>query len=97
MELIQNNPYRIAGILSNSTAKEVEKQRGKIKAFAKVGKEIKSDYDFQILSKFTRTEDSIDKAFSNVEQNQDKVNYALFWFINASPFGNRSFKRVDRR
>jgi tetratricopeptide (TPR) repeat protein len=86
MELIENNPYRIAGILSNTTAKEVEKQRGKIRAFAKVGKEIKSNYDFQILESISRTIDSIDKAFSNVEQNQDKVNFALFWFLNANPF-----------
>jgi hypothetical protein len=88
MELIQNNPYRIAGILSNATAKELEKQRGKIRAFAKVGKEINSDYDFQVLNGITRTEDSIDKAFSIIEQNQDKVNYALFWFLNANPFDN---------
>ena len=92
MELIKNNPFRIAGILSNTTEKELQKQKGKIKAFAKVGKEIKSEYDFQILESITRTEDSIDKAFSNVEQNQDKVNYALFWFLNASPFDNTAIE-----
>lgn len=54
MDLIHHNPYRIAGILSNSTAKELEKQRGKIRAYAKVGKEINSDYDFQILKNITR-------------------------------------------
>jgi len=86
MELIQNNPYRIAGILSNATERELQKQKTKIKAYSKVGKEIKSDYDFQILESITRTVDSIDKAFSNVEQNQDKVNFALFWFLNANPF-----------
>jgi hypothetical protein len=92
MELIQNNPYRIAGILSNATERELQKQKTKIKAYSKVGKDIKSDYDFQILSKLDRTEDSIDKAFSNVEQNQDKVNYALFWFLNASPFDNTAIE-----
>jgi len=92
MELIQNNPYRIAGILSNATAKELEKQRGKIRAFAKVGKKINSDYDFQDLNSITRTEDSINKAFSNIEQNQDKVNYALFWFLNANPFDNTAIE-----
>jgi hypothetical protein len=92
MELIKNNPYRIAGILSNATAREFEKQRGKIRAFAKVGKEIKSDYDFQILSTINRTEDSVNKAFSNVEQNQDKVNFALFWFLNANPFDDTAIE-----
>ena len=88
MDLIINNPYRIAGILSNATAKELEKQRGKIRAFAKVGKKIKSEYDFKFLDGITRTEDSINKAFSSIEQNQDKVNYALFWFLNSNPFDN---------
>ena len=92
MELIQNNPYRIAGILSNATTKELEKQKGKIKAFSKVGKEIKSDFDFQILGSIDRTEDAVNKAFSNIEQNQDKVNNSLFWFLNASPFDNTAFE-----
>ena len=92
MELIQNNPYRIAGILSNATERELQKQKTKIKAYTKVGKEIKSDFDFQILGSIDRTEDSVNKAFSNVEQNQDKVNYALFWFLNTSPFDNTAIE-----
>src|SRR5690606_14320569 len=92
MELIHNNPYRIAGVLSNVTERELQKQKTKIKAYTKVGKEIKSDFDFQILGNIDRTEDSVNKAFSNVEQNLDKVNYALFWFLNASPFDNTAIE-----
>jgi hypothetical protein len=86
MKIIQKNPYRIAGILSNATAKKLQKQKGKIKAFAKVGKEITSEFDFNLLDKIERTEQTIGKAFSNIEQNQDKVNNSLFWFLKASPF-----------
>ncbi|AIZ40453.1 hypothetical protein [Cellulophaga baltica] len=92
MEIIKNNPYRIAGILSNASERELQKQKTKIRAFSKVGKEIKSDFDFDVLGNITRTEDLIDKAFSNVEQNQDKVNFSLFWFLNASPFDNTAFE-----
>ena len=92
MKRIQNNPYRIAGILSNATAKELQKQKGKIKAFSKVGKEITSELDFNVLSKIDRTEESIEKAFSNIEQNQDKVNNSLFWFVNANPFDNTAIE-----
>jgi hypothetical protein len=81
MKIINNNPYRIAGILSNATAREIQKQKTKIKAFSKVGQEIKTDYDFQVLENISRTEDTINIAFSNIEQNQDKVNYSLFWFF----------------
>jgi len=96
MELIQNNPYRITGILSNSTERELQKQKTKIKAYSKVGKEIKSDYDFHILSKINRTENLIDKAFSNIEQNQDKINFALFWFLNASPFDKSAIEYLKK-
>jgi len=92
MNRIQTNPYRIAGILSNATAKELQKQKGKIKAFSKVGKEITSELDFDFLKEIKRTEQSIEKAFSNIEQNQDKVNNSLFWFINANPFDNTAIE-----
>lgn len=86
MEIINKNPFRVAGILANSSAREVERQRGRIKAFARVGKRIDSEYDFNFLDRIDRTEDEINLAFSQLEQNKDKVNYSLFWFLNASPF-----------
>ncbi|MDB0614856.1 hypothetical protein PL372_04565 (plasmid) [Tenacibaculum dicentrarchi] len=86
MKIIQNNPYRIAGILSNVTTKELQKQKGKIKAFSKVGKKITSELDFEFLDSIERTEESIEKSFSNIQQNQDKVNNSLFWFLKSSPF-----------
>lgn len=91
MEIIKNNPYRIAGILSNASARDVQRQKGKIQAFANVGREIESDYDFQFLSTVTRTAASINRAFSNIQQNPDKVNYALFWFLDASPYDVTAF------
>ena len=92
MELIQNNPYRIAGILSNATERELQKQKAKITAYSRVGREIKSDFDFEILDGITRAENLINKAFSTIEQNQDKVNFALFWFLNANPFDNTAIE-----
>jgi hypothetical protein len=92
MKIINKNPYRVAGILSNASAKEIQKQKGKIKAFVKVGKEVNSDYDFQILENIPRTEDSIAKAFSNIEQSQDKVDFSLFWFLNTNPFDNTAIE-----
>jgi hypothetical protein len=93
MELIKNNPYRIAGILSNATERELQRQKGRITAHARVGKETESDLDFQFLPTISRKEiEVVNKAFSNVEQNQDKVNYALFWFLNTSPFDNTAIE-----
>jgi len=96
MKIIQNNPYRIAGILPNSSAKELQKQKGKIKAFAKVGKKITSEFDFNLLDKIERTEQTIGKAFSNIEQNQDKVNNSLFWFLKSSPFDETAISYLTK-
>lgn len=89
MDLTQNNPYRIAGILSNASAKELQRQKAKILAHARVGKEVQTEYDFDFLEPVSRINiEFVEKAFSNIEQNQDKVHHALFWFLNASPFDN---------
>ncbi|PQJ72769.1 CFI-box-CTERM domain-containing protein [Polaribacter butkevichii] len=96
MNIINHNPYRIAGILSNATTREIERQKGRVKAYSKVGKEIKSDYDFQILDSVTRTEDSINNAFSDIQQSQDQVNYALFWFAEANPFDKTAIEYLKQ-
>lgn len=92
MKLIQHNPYRIIGILANANIKELEKQKSKIKAFTKVGKTIKSDYDFTFFDDVDRNEDVINQAFSQIEQNEDRVNNALFWFINTKHFDNTAIE-----
>lgn len=86
MDLIKKNPFRITGIISNASQREIVRQQGKVKAFARVGRAIESEYDFAILGEITRTEALINKAFSSIEQNGDKVHYALFWFLNVNAF-----------
>jgi len=92
MELIQNNPYRIAGIFAGATESELQRQKSKITKYASIGKEISSELDFSFLNKLDRNENEIKRAFSSIEQNQDKVRNALFWFINASPFDNTAIE-----
>ena len=86
MKLIQDNPYRIAGILANSSEKELQKQKSKITRYASIGKQVDSELDFPFFGNIDRSESSITKAFSGIEQNQDKVSHSLFWFIKANTF-----------
>lgn len=86
MKLIQDNPYRIAGILANSSEKELQKQKSKITKYASIGKQVDSELDFSFLGNVDRSESSITKAFSGIEQNQDKVSHSLFWFLKANTF-----------
>ncbi len=93
MEIIHKNPFRIAGVLSNDNARIIEKRKGKVRAFAEVGKEIESEYDFQFLDKISRSEIRyINKAFSNIEQNEDRLNFALFWFLSVSHVDNTALE-----
>lgn len=95
MNLINRNPFRIAGILASASARELEKQKSRIARFASVGKEIDSAYDFSFLEPITRTEESANTAFSKIEQNQGRVNHALFWFAENGPIDVSAFEHLS--
>ncbi|NOQ76078.1 MAG: hypothetical protein GQ574_29000 [Crocinitomix sp.] len=85
MNLIDQNPFRVAGILASASARELEKQKSRIARFASVGKAIESPYDFSFLTAIVRTEAESNKAFALIEQNHGRVNQALFWFADNGP------------
>jgi len=91
MKLIRDNPYRIAGILANSSEKELQKQKSKITKYASIGKQVDSELDFPFFGNVDRSENSITKAFSGIEQNQDKVSHSLFWFLKSNNFDETAF------
>ena len=86
MDIIKNNPYRIIVILSNATAREKESRKGKITAYAKVGKQITSEYDFPLLNSIERDQNKIEKAFSAIQQSKEMLENSLFWFLNTNSF-----------
>ncbi|MGV0927483.1 MULTISPECIES: tetratricopeptide repeat protein [unclassified Empedobacter] len=92
MDLIQNNPFRVIGVLGNVSAKDLASRNSKIQAFARVGKEISSEFDFPFFSTVERSSSSIEKAFSDIEQNENKVKYSLFWFVNITSIDNTSIQ-----
>lgn len=86
MDIIKNNPYRIIGILSNATAKEIQGRKSKITAYAKVGKQITSEFDFPLFDSIEREHDKIEKAFSAIQQSKEMLENSLFWFLNTNSF-----------
>ncbi len=85
MKSINNNPYRIIGILAGATEKELQQRKSKIQAYARINKPIDSELDFSFLPFVERTPAVIEQAFSSIEQAQDRLNHALFWFVNTTP------------
>lgn len=94
MNPILNNPYRVVGILANATAREIQSRKSKISAYAKVGKSITSEYDFSFFDSLQRSSIIIDKAFSDIEQNQNKVTHSLFWFINLNSIDDTAIQHL---
>jgi len=86
MELVTNNIYRVAGVLSTASAKEIHRQSSKLKKYISVKKEVKSELDFSFFHKLPRTESSLQHAFSAIEHNKDKVFNSLFWFTKVNTF-----------
>lgn len=84
MDALRENPYRTLGLFGNATEKEVQKQIATIKRYAEVGKNKEFDYDFPFLGEVVRSSDKVKEAASKIEQAKNRVNYALFWFINKS-------------
>lgn len=93
MKLITNNPFRVAGVLSNVSARELARQKAKISAYANIGREIESEFDFENLGYISRSDiELVETAFSSIEQNHNRVNHALFWFLNVNAFDNTALE-----
>lgn len=84
MNVIKLNPFRILGITGNSSEKELQKQISIIKAFARVGKTKEFKYDFGFIGDIPRSLEDIQQASSKIEQEQNKLYYSLFWFVNGN-------------
>lgn len=82
MELIRQNPYHVIGILAGTNQRTIAKQKAKINAFQKVGKSIEFDTDLEFTGNPDRSNGAIEKAFSDIEANHNKLFNALFWFAN---------------
>ena len=87
MSFISNNPYRVLGILSNARLKDIQKNISKLKAFAKIGREMELDYNlsFLNLAKLDRTDDLLSKSENQLNLDKDKITSSLFWFADLSP------------
>ena len=88
LALIQNNPYRLLGIYSNSPTKERVANHNRLKAFLKVGKEVSLPLDIPLLPTIIRTSETISDADAKLTLPNDQLLYAQFWFANVTRMDN---------
>ena len=96
MKIIQENPFRIVGVLSNATAKDIQSRKNKIIAYAKVGKQISSDFDFPSLLTIERDQSNIEKSFSAIQQSNEILVNSLFWFLNTNSFDEAAISYLQK-
>lgn len=87
MNLFSNNTFRVLGVCSNASLKDIQKNISKLKAFAKIGKEMELDYDllFLNLCKIKRTDDLLLKSENHLNLDKNKITSSLFWFADLTP------------
>lgn len=95
MNILQNNPYRLLGVYSNSPTKERLANFNRMKAFLKVGKPISFPLDLpQYLPSVNRTEEIAADANARLTLPKDQLLYAQFWFVKISPLDDVAFKNL---
>ena len=84
MQIIQNNPYRMLGLLVGATAAEQKKQITRLQRFLEAEQTPEDNFSFPVLGNLTQTLDSVNNAAANLNSDSDKMSAALFWFYKGS-------------
>lgn len=82
LDIIQHNPFRLIGVFSTATRKEIVANLARIKANIRVNRQISFPADLDgILLSPNRTAETIADAESKLALPKDIIRYAQFWFI----------------
>lgn len=95
MNILQNNPYRLLGVYSNSPTKERLANHNRMKAFLKVGKSVSFPFDLpHFFSSINRTEASVADAEAKLTLPKEQILYAQFWFVKNTPLDEVAFNHL---
>lgn len=89
MKRIEENPFRMLGLLGSASAREINSQKNKLNAFLRAGKEVHSDYDLNYvmgMGKVPRTTEKVQQALSRIEMPDEKILHSIYWFVNGTAF-----------
>lgn len=95
MKIIEENPYRLLGVYSNSPTRERLANLNRMKAFLKVGRTVSFPLDLQqYLSVINRTETSVADAEAKLTLPKEQISYAQFWFVKMTPLDDVAFNHL---
>ncbi|CAI8313300.1 MAG: Uncharacterised protein [Cryomorphaceae bacterium] len=94
--MIKNNPYRILGVLANTSIKEIQKNLSKLKAHLAIGKELKLSFDDDFFGVLTRDDTALKKAKNLLQLDNNKLEQALFWLVNANEIDGVAIEYIKK-
>ena len=85
MKIIENNPFRILGIISNATAKETNESETFILRYLDIGKSAVLKFDITPpLNSLERNSEIVKNAKRKIHDSFDKLSHSIFWFVNGN-------------
>ena len=85
MKIVENNPFRVLGIISNSSAKETKESETFILRYLDIGKSANLKFDITPpLNNLERTSEIVKNAKRRIHDDFDKLSYSIFWFVKGS-------------
>ncbi len=96
MNVIQNNPFRILGIISNASAKEINQSETFILRYLDIGKSANLKFDITPpLIKLKRTSKIVQDAKNRIHDDFNKLTHAIFWFVNGNMIDKIALEKLS--
>ena len=95
LKIIENNPYRVLGVYSNSPKSEQIANKKKLQAFLKIKKSIFFPEDMTpLLPPLQRTYELVNEASAKLSLVEAQTKYAYFWFIKKTHLDEIAFSHL---
>ena len=96
---LESNPLRILGVFANSTLRDIEQNKAKMRAFARVGQEVHNPLwlkGFCLLPPLPEIdEDLLEKTRRDISLRADREAYSRFWFEYDENFKDEDQKAIE--
>lgn len=92
MDAILNNPFRILGLPTTASDKEIAKRVSDLLIYAEMGKKVSYETDFPFLGELDRSTESIKLAAKKIELPENKIFYSLLCFDLKDNFERESIE-----
>jgi len=92
MDAILNNPYRILGLPTTASDKEIAKRVSDLLIYAEMGKKVSYESDLPFLGELDRNIEAIKLAVKKIELPDNKIFYSLLWIDIKDSFDRKSIE-----